>query len=374
MGLVSAIADRALNRTARPAPPAVTPEIATFHAALPVVDLLVGTVLFRRTFLTPAGHGHVDLPRARAGGLDLAGFSIATRFPDRRGTLSTPHFRSLGLPPAALGSDTAITEAFLDRLAAWAAGSGGGLRLVDSAAELTEVGRDGVVRAFVGLQGGQVLDGDLRRVAWLRRRGVRMLALAHVMDSPLAGSGTGRGAGGLTGFGREAVAELEREGIVVDLAHASPATIRQTVPLLRRPFVVSHTGFTALAGGSSRIRRYSPARRNLSDADARLVGEAGGLIGVTLAGPLVGGHGLPGLVRAFGHAVELVGPDRVALGSDFDGALPMPFDVASLPALTGALLAAGFGRDAVGGIMGGNALRQLSIAWSLPSTGGGTAS
>ncbi len=179
------------------------------------------------------------------------------------------------------------------------------------------------------------------------------------MDSALAGSGSGRRAGGLTGFGREAIAECEAQGILVDLAHASPAAIRETVPLLRRPFVVSHTGFTALAGAASRWRRYSPATRNLADADARLVAEAGGLIGVTLAAPLIGGTTMEAVVRSVDHALELAGPAQVALGSDFDGALPMPFDVRGLPAMTQALLDAGLGRDVVAAVMGGNALRVL---------------
>jgi len=347
---------RALNRVAGP-PPAISPEIGAFHGALPVVDLLVGSVLFRRDFLARSTVGHVDLPRARSGGLDLLGFSIATRFPDRAGRLSTPHFAALGIPVRGR-SDLQLLEAFVRRIEGWAAASGGRLVLARSRADLDAVGTDGAVRAFIGVQGGQVLGGDLRNVAHLRGLGVRMLALAHVMDSELAGSGTGRGAGGVSGFGWEAIAELEHQGILVDLAHASSRTIREAAPVLRRPFLVSHTGFTALAGGRSAWRRYSPATRNLSDADARLVAEAGGLLGVTLATPLVGG-GLEAIVRAFEHALDLAGPEQVALGSDFDGALPMPFDATGLPALTGALLGAGFGPEIVAGFMGGNALRVL---------------
>ncbi len=65
------------------------------------------------------------------------------------------------------------------------------------------------------------------------------------------------------------------------------------------------------------------------------------------------------VVRSIAHAVELVGPAQVAIGSDFDGALRMPFDVRGLPALTAGLLAAGLDREAVAGIMGANALRTL---------------
>jgi membrane dipeptidase len=355
--MIDRIVDRLLNRTVVRGPSPVPPEVAEFHASIPVVDMLVGTPLFRRGFLRRIGHGHVDLPRARDGGLDVINFSIATRFPNLRGTLSAIHFRALGVPPERLHSDMAIVETFLDRIDAWVAASDGRLAWFDPA--LPPPGPDDPIRCLAGIQGGHALGGDLRNIERLHRRGVRMLALAHVMDTPMAGSGSGRRAGGLTGYGREAVAELERVGVVVDLAHASVTAIREALPLLHRPFVVSHTGFTALAGSRSWWRRYSPATRNLPDDVVREVGQAGGLVGVTLATDLIGGTTMAVVLRSFAHALELVGPDRVALGSDFDGALRMPFDVTGLPALTGALLGAGMGRPVVTGIMGGNALRLL---------------
>lgn len=364
--MISRVIDRALDRRSWGAPRlplAVDPEVARFHAAMPVVDLVCGSVLFRADILRPGG-GHLDVARARSGGLDLVGLTIATRYPDLHGRLSAAHFRSLGIRPRARG-DVAIVEAFIRRIEHWAAASGGRLVLArtptDLAPPVNQTDPDAPLRVFIGVQGGQALDGDLRNVARLAHLGVRMLGLAHVMDSPLAGSGTGRRGGGLTGLGREALPELERAGIVVDLAHASSATIREAVPLLKRPFVVSHTGFTALSSRGSKVRRFSPANRNLDDEDARLVGRAGGLIGVALAAPLAGGTSLDAIVRTFAHAVDLVGPEGVALGSDFDGALPMPFDVTGLPALTAALLGAGFGHPVVAGIMGGNALRLLSL-------------
>jgi microsomal dipeptidase-like Zn-dependent dipeptidase len=354
--VIDRIVDRLLNRTVHRGPLPVSPDVAAFHASIPVVDLLVGTPLFRRGVLERLGHGHFDLPRAVEGGLDVVAFSVATRFPDLRGTLSGPHFRALGIPGAHLGDDLAVAETFLDRIDGWVSRSGGRLAWFDPAAP---AGSSGTVRCLAGIQGGMVLGHDLRRVERLRARGVRLLALAHVMDTPLAGSGSGRRAGGLTGLGREAIAELERAGVIVDLAHASVTAIREALPLLHKPFVVSHTGFTALAGGRSWWRRYSPATRNLPDDVVREVGQAGGLVGVTLATDLIGGTTMAAVVRSFTHTVELVGPERVALGSDFDGALRMPFDVTGLPALTGALLDAGFGREAVAGIMGGNALQLL---------------
>ena len=158
------------------------------------------------------------------------------------------------------------------------------------------------IRCFAGIQGGQVVAADLGRIERLAGRGVRMLGLAHVMDTPLAGSSTGRGAGGLTGLGREAIAEAERVGVLVDLAHASVPAIEDALKVATRPIVISHTGFTALAGGRSRWRRYSPATRNLPDGIVREAGAQGALIGVTLATDLIGGTSMASVVRSIVHA------------------------------------------------------------------------
>jgi microsomal dipeptidase-like Zn-dependent dipeptidase len=380
--VIDRVVDRALNRTVRSGPWPVAPEVAAFHRGLTVVDLLVGTALFRRSFVARLDHGHVDLPRARLGGLDVIGFTIATRFNDLRGTLSTPHFLALGIPPSAIHDDMAIAETLLDRIDGWVAGSSGRLAWWTPAtgagagggADLGDAGDDQgaranrpLVRCFVGLQGGQVVAPDLRRLERLAERGVRMLGLAHVMDSPLAGSSTGRTAGRLTGLGREAVAEAEHVGVLVDLAHASVPAIEDALAVTRRPVVISHTGFTALAGERSRWRRYSPATRNLPDGIVREASAQGALIGITLATDLVGGTSMTAVVRSIVHAVGVAGAAQVAIGSDFDGALRMPFDARGLPALTAALLEAGLDRDAVTGIMGGNALRVLEAAAARPS-------
>lgn len=359
--MIDRVVDRLLDRTVRPGAWPVPPEIAAFHEQLTVVDLLVGTPLFRRSFLSRLDHGHIDLPRARLGGLGVVGFTIATRFNDLRGTLSTAHFLALGLRPAVLRDDLTIAEAFLDRIDGWVAASDGRLAWWGPPPDAGGSPRPWL-RCFAGIQGGQVVAADLGRIERLRRRGVLMLGLAHVMDTPLAGSGTGRRGGGLTSLGRQAIAEAERVGVLVDLAHASVPSIEDALAVARRPVVISHAGFTALAGGRSRWRRYAPATRNLPDGIVREAGAQGALIGLTFATDLIGGRSMASVVRAILHAIDLVGPAQVAIGSDFDGALRMPFDVRGLPALTGALLAAGLDQGSVAAIMGGNALHALAAA------------
>lgn len=352
--------DLVLHRTAVRGPHRVRGDVLAFHRSIPVVDLLVGTALFHRDLLRARPGGHADLPRLLDAGVDLVGLSIATRFPDLRGTLSAPHFRLLGLRA---GPNMELVEQLVRRIEGWAAASGGRLRLIRSGSELGAPANGPIVRAFIGVQGGHVLDGDPANLDRLASLGVRMFGLGHVMDNELVGSGTGVRRGGLTPAGREVVERAQAAGIVVDLAHVSPAGIEETLPLLRRPFVVSHTGLHRLARGRSRWRRYSPANRNLSDEQARAVAGAGGVIGLTLSTQLLGVRTVGGLVDAVRAAVELVGADHVALGSDFDGALPMILDVTGLPLLTQALLDGGFSRSEVAAIMGGNALRVLRDVW-----------
>jgi membrane dipeptidase len=367
--VISEIVDRVMNRVALRGPHAVRPEVLEFHRSLAVVDLVVGTALFRREFLVRGAIGHADLPRLTNAGVDLTGLTVATRFPDLRGTLSGPHFRSLGIPVRG-APNMPIAEALIRRIETWAADSNGRLQLLPSGSSLADLGQAepggqvrGVVRAFIGVQGGHVLDGDAANVERLRDMGVRMLALSHVMDNGLVGSGSGATRGGLTPFGRDVIGALENAQVIVDLAHMSSAGVRDALEVVRRPFVVSHTGFVERAGGRRLWSRYSAATRNMSRDDVRLVGEAGGVIGVTLATLLIGGRTLDAIIDSFAYAAEVVGPEHVALGSDFDGALETVFDATGLPLVTQGLLDRGFSRAEVARMMGGNALRVLRAAW-----------
>ena len=386
--VLSRAADRILHTVSVPDPEPVSAQAAELHRQIPVVDLLIGSAIMRPDFIARRRYGHVDLPRAREGGIDLLGISIATRLPDLRGTWSTPFFWSQGLPFRALRSDLATANALIDRVEGWEAESNGALRIVRSEADLAAVGGAGAggpggadaggpesesggpegdargrrgswTGAFLGIQGGHALEGDLANLERLQARGLRMLAPAHVMDNELVGSDTGVRKGGLTPYGRDVIAECQRIGLLVDLAHMSEAGIRDALPLVREPFVLSHTGLTALAGQSVPLRHYSPQTRNLPSELARDVAAAGGVIGLTLSTWLLGGDTLDAFGRAVDLALELCGPDHVAIGSDMDGGLRMLVDAAGFPALTGELLQRGHDAATVTAVMGGNALRVL---------------
>jgi membrane dipeptidase len=357
--VIARVVDRLLNTMAVAGPCPVRHEVAAFHGSIPVVDLLVGTVLFRRGFLGRRRHGHVDLPRLRQGGVNLVGLSVATRFPDLQGSLSTPHLMSLGVPWSTLRKGTATTEMLIARIDGWAERSRGRLQVVRTRADLDAVLQpNGPTGAFIGLQGAHALDGDLANLGRLRDRGVRMLAPAHVMDNTWVGSGTGRRAGGLTPKGRTLIAELERSRVLVDLAHMSPRGLRDSVPLLHRPFVLSHTGFVERCSRPG-WRRYSAATRNVATEDARLVASSGAVVGVVDSTSLLGGSSVTDLVDTIRWAIDELGPEHVALGSDHDGALRSVLDASGTPLITQGLLDAGVAADDVAAVMGGNALRVL---------------
>jgi microsomal dipeptidase-like Zn-dependent dipeptidase len=138
--------------------------------------------------------------------------------------------------------------------------------------------------------------------------------------------------------------------------------IETALPLLRRPFTLSHVAFIDLAGGRSRWRRFSPATRNVPASLAAEVGAAGGLVGIVLSTQLLGGRTLDHAVDAVRLAVASAGAENVAIGSDMDGALTMLIDVEGLPALADALLKSAMPVDRVRAVMGANAARLIRAA------------
>jgi membrane dipeptidase len=167
---------------------------------------------------------------------------------------------------------------------------------------------------------------------------------------------------GLTDAGRALVRRCAELGIVVDLSHLNAAGFADVVRIGAAPIVVSHTACHALCAST----------RNLTDDQLREVASSDGIVGIVFCPAFLRADGaeetdtpLSTLVTHVRHAAELVGVDRVGLGSDFDGA-PMPDalgDVAGLPRLLDALGEEGFSPDEVQRIAWGNWRRVLAAAW-----------
>ena len=293
----------------------------------------------------------------------VIGLTVATTWPDLRGSLSRWHFRSLGLPARAVGSPMAIAEWLIGRIHRWCAGSDGRLAVIRTHADLERCLAEGrPVGVLIGIQGGQVLEGSLDTIARLREHGVRMFAPAHVMDNAIVGSSTGRSATGLTAFGRETLAALEEQSIIVDLAHMSLPGVEQALKASTRPLTMSHTGLRDIAHEPSRWRRYSAANRNVPATVIQEIAKQGGMVGIALSTQLLGGSTLEAAARTVSLAIQSAGEAAVALGSDMDGALRTVVDVQGLPALAGTLLDTGLPTSTVAGVMGQNAVTWLKAA------------
>jgi microsomal dipeptidase-like Zn-dependent dipeptidase len=244
--------------------------------------------------------------------------------------------------------------------------AGGRFRLIRTADDLAAYGAAratdrAMTAGLLAIEGAHALDGDPANVDVVFEAGYRMIGPAHFFDNAFGGSAHGVDKSGLTAAGRELVERMAGLGMVVDLAHASEATIDDVLAMTTRPVIASHTG----------VRGTADNARNLSDTHLRAIAASGGLVGIGFWETATGGHDLAAIARAVAYAVDVAGADHVGLGSDFDGAVSVPVDSAGLVHLTDALLARGLSDEVVARVMGGNALRVLADV--LPRADEGTA-
>jgi microsomal dipeptidase-like Zn-dependent dipeptidase len=168
-------------------------------------------------------------------------------------------------------------------------------------------------------------------------------------DNEVGGSSSGWKKRGLTPLGRRVVARIDSLGGIIDLAHASRATIDDVLALTSRPLLVSHTGLTSNCSGP----------RNLDDGLAREIAQRGGIIAIGFWKAAVCGKDTRAIARAIHHAIDIVGIDHVALGSDWDGGVPVPFDAAHISMLTASLIEEGLSHEQIRAVMGENEKRFL---------------
>jgi len=208
-----------------------------------------------------------------------------------------------------------------------------------------------VVGALLGTEGSHALDGQLDNIDELYDAGFRMMGLHHFFDNRLGGSLHGESQAGLTPFGEQAVLNMQKKGIMIDVAHSSEATVRDTLRVTAGDaLIVSHTGFDG----------HCPSPRNISDETMALITEADGLIGVGFWADVTCGEGIDAIASAIQYGVERFGVDHIALGSDWDGSVTTPIDASQLPHLTQALLDTGLTQTEVRAVMGGNMARFLA--------------
>lgn len=284
---------------------------------------------------TALGHvlGHVDLPRMARGGLSAQFFGVV-------------------IPPwsttASAIAKVRRQAALLDRLC----GEHPELLKATTAEHLLEAKATGRHAALLGVEGSHGLARDPGVVAEIAALGVRYLSPAHLASSRAAPSSLFGPGPPLGEAGRALVAELEARGVVVDLAHLARRAFLEVCREARRPLLVSHTG----------VRALSPLWRNIDDEQIRAVAERGGVAGVIMTPRFLRLRGAEGVAAHVAHLHDVGGEDLPALGSDFDGLVRPPADVADaagLPRVTEALLGRGLSERAVRKALGLNVLRLL---------------
>ena len=278
--------------------------------------------------------GHIDLPRLVEGGVDCQTFAIYTGERVNQ--------------PGALLTALQMVDVFNRECAA-----NEGIVHVCSYDEIFEANKSGKVAAILSIEGAEPLMGDLSVLRVFYKLGVRMLSLTWNWRTPFAdGLAAKRAESKLTDLGVEAIREMERLGIVYDVSHLSDSCFWDVVEVKKGPFIASH----------SNCRAVCDHQRNLTDDMIKALADHGGVMGMNFAPAFVDKEKatVEKLVDHIDHIVDLVGPDHVGLGSDFDGIRTTPEgleDVSKMPNITRELVRRGYSDDDIKKILGGNHLR-----------------
>ena len=372
-----------------------TEDTMALHRAAIVIDTHVDTIQravdLGHDLVHAGSDGFMDLERMKAGNMTAAFFAVCVDYNNiRRGT---GRQRQDTLLHAVLD----LCRQNPDRIG-----------LARTAADVRRLAAEGKLAAILSVEGAQAIEERLELLPELWEQGVRSIAPAHFTSNGWADSSADKPRhGGLSALGRQAIAEMNRLGMIVDVSHLSDQAFWQVLEVSTAPVFASHS--------SARALHDHP--RNLSDEMIRAIGQSGGIVGITwfpeycsephqsaleakartidlkALGFDPGGPGMPAiatLMRSCGadmdakynvlmteglpmpsvativehvaHVAGLIGADRVCLGSDhgavrFD--IPGFEDCTKFPVVTQALKDHGFSDADVHNILGGNVLRLM---------------
>jgi membrane dipeptidase len=251
--------------------------------------------------------------------------------------------------------------------------------LVDTAEDVLKARSTGRLAVSFDLEGTEALDGRLAMIEAYYALGVRTMLIAYNQSNRAGGGCHDDPEEGLTSFGREVVAEMNRVGILVDATHCSYRTTMELFELSQAPVVFSHSSPIG-------VKRHD---RNVTDEQMRACAATGGVVGINGVGLFLGENdaSTEALLRAVDYAVDVVGPEHVGLGLDYvfdtielDEYLEAHLDrfppdagyangidffaPEQLPELTAALIAAGYSDYDVRAILGENFLRVAQAVWT----------
>jgi membrane dipeptidase len=330
------------------------------------------------------GDGNIDIPRMRDGGMDSVFFSIWV--------------------PSDVTGPIAVKRAFdqIDAVREAVRLHPDDLALATTAAEVRNAVKAGKIAALMGMEGGHMIDDDMRLLRIYAALGVRYMTLTHFKNNNWADSSTDKPAhNGLTAFGKDVVREMNRLGMMIDISHVADKTFYDVLGLTKAPVIASHSSSRAIANHP----------RNMTDDMMRALAKNGGVVMINyhagflseefrvaaekehgdvvvamsamskkcagneacttmeseridheaMAKGTLPKVGWEKIIEHIDRAVKVAGADHVGLGSDFDGAtMPLGMEDASkLPKITEALLKKGYADADVEKILGANLLRVM---------------
>jgi membrane dipeptidase len=340
--------------------------------------------------------GSIDIPRMREGGLDAIFFSVYIP-----GSITGPRAVQLALEQI---------EAVRRQVTLHP----NDLALATTAAEVRSAFAAHKIAVLMGVEGGHMINDDLKNVDKFASLGVRYMTLTHMLNTDWADSSTDKPAhNGLTDFGKQVVVKMNRVGMMVDVSHIADKTFYDVLATSQAPVIASHSSCRALddaprnmtddmikalaaKGGVIQINyhvgflsqefrdadRAAPelgkaieaeTKKRCGDQEACQLIEADKILREYVAQGKMPRVYWTKIIDHIDHAVKLVDADHVGLGSDFDGA-DMPYgmeDATHLPQITNALLEKGYSEGDIQKILGGNTLRVMQEVENISKKMGG---
>jgi membrane dipeptidase len=327
----------------------------------------------------------IDFPRLREGDVDAIFFGL---FTSQRERVPERYEEAFSLVNRMIDSTNAAVSRYPDLVA-----------IATSPGDILRISRTGRTAICLGMENGFPLAKDLSRIQTLYNRGVRYITLCHTSNNDICDSSTdkkGEEHNGLSDFGKQVVAEMNRMGMIIDVSHSSDKAFYDVLEISERPVMASHSSVRALCGHP----------RNMSDDMIRALAAKGGVIQICLLGEYIESPDtttenyikieelrktynnfqfandaerkaawraydsidqnfppvLPGITKAvdhIDHVVKIAGIDHVGIGSDFDGGggLADCADVADYPDITAELRRRGYSQKDINKIWGGNFVR-----------------
>jgi len=323
------------------------------------------------TFVAGTENGHLDMPRAKAGG--FAGGMFACFVPSKRGKEKQVRRTVDGyeetFPPTPTFTDAQRTTlslaADLFRIEAVSAGS---FKVVRTAAEIEDCITKNVVAASLHIEGAEAIDTNLDALEVFHQAGLRSIGPVWSRPNdfgfgvPFKFPSSPDIGPGLTDAGKALVRACNDLKILIDLSHLNEKGFWDVQQQTDAPLVATH----------SNVHSLCPVSRNLTDKQLHAIRESDGMVGLNFAVCFLREDGenrantpFDVMLRHLDYMLEHLGEDRVGLGSDFDGAM-IPKEIgtaAGLPKLIEAMRQHGFGEPLIKKIAYKNWLRVLAATW-----------